>query len=129
MLWCVLGYAIVVGCGSVGEPLYPALKIPTRVSDLSAIERGGQIDVTFTIPAQTTEGLTMKTIGKIELRIGPNTEGAAFDVNRWASTAQQVDVAPPAAPGFVRSTIPAQPLIGKDGSGCGSRRQRKGPIL
>lgn len=113
-LWCVLGYAIMVGCGSVGEPLYPALKIPTRVSDLSAVERGGQIDVTFTLPAQTTEGLTLKTIGKIELRIGPNTEGAGFEVNRWAAGAQPVDVAPPAAPGFVRKAIPAQPFAGKD---------------
>ena len=31
----------------MGEPLYPALKIPTRVSDLTAVERGDQIDVTF----------------------------------------------------------------------------------
>jgi len=114
ILWCVLGYAVMVGCGSVGEPLYPALKIPTRVSDLSAVERGNQIDVAFTIPAQTTEGLTLKTIGKIELRIGPNTEGAGFEVNRWAAGAQQVDVAPPAAPGFVRKAIPAQPFAGND---------------
>jgi len=114
MLWCVLGYAIVVGCGSVGEPLYPALKIPTAVSDLSAIERGGQIDVTFTIPSQTTEGLTLNTIGKIELRIGPNIEGGVFDANRWATAAQQVDVPPPAAPGFVRKMIPVQPFLGKD---------------
>lgn len=114
MLWCVLGYAIVVGCGSVGEPLYPALKIPTRVSDLSAVERGDQIDVTFTIPAQTTEGLTLKTIGKIELRIGPNSAGGSFEVNRWAAGAQQVDVPPPATPGFVRKLIPAQSFVGKD---------------
>jgi hypothetical protein len=114
ILWCVLGYAIMVGCGSVGEPLYPALNIPTRVSDLSAVERGGQIDMTFTIPAQTTEGLALKTIGKIELRMGPNTEGASFEVNRWAAGAQQVDVAPPTAPGFVRKTIPAQTFAGKD---------------
>jgi hypothetical protein len=114
ILLCVLGYAIAVGCGSVGEPLYPALKIPTRVSDLNAGERGDQIDVTFSIPPQTTEGLTLKALGKIELRIGPNTESTGFDVNRWAATAQQLDIPPPAALGFVRKTIPASPLVGKD---------------
>lgn len=114
ILLCVVGCAIAVGCGSVGEPLYPALKIPTRVSDLGAVERGDQIDVTFSIQPQTTEGLTLKTIGKIELRIGSSTEGAGFEVNRWAATAEQVDVPLPAAPGFVRKTIPAQPLVGKD---------------
>ena len=43
----------------------------------------------------------------MELRIGPNTEGAAFDVNRWATTAEQLDLPPPAAPGFVAKMIPA----------------------
>ena len=109
----VLPYAITVGCGSVGEPLYPALMIPTRVSDMNAVERGDQIDVTFTIPQQTTEGLTLKTIGKIELRIGPNT-AATFNFDQWASNAQQVDVPPPSAPGLVRKTIPVQQFVGKD---------------
>jgi hypothetical protein len=114
LLCSVLAYAITVACGSVGEPLYPALKIPNRVIDLSAIERGDQSDITFTTPAQTTEGLTIKSIGKIELRIGPNTEGPNFEVNRWATTAQQIDVPVPPSPGFVRKMIPAQPFVGKD---------------
>ena len=111
---CLLLCAFTIGCGSVGEPLYPALKIPMPVTDLTAIERGSQIDITFTIPAQTTEGLALKTIGKIELRTGPNSLGTAFDVNRWAATAEQQDVPPPAAPWFVRKNIPAQPLAGQD---------------
>ncbi len=114
LLFSTLAYAITTACGSVGEPLYPALNIPTRVTDLTVVERGHQVDMTFTIPPQTTEGLVLKNIGKIELRIGPNTEGASFDVNRWATTAQQVDVPPPSAPGQVRKTIPAQPFVGKD---------------
>ena len=111
---CVLAYALMVACGSVGEPLYPALRIPNRVTDLSAIERGDQIDVTFSTPSHTTEGLVIKSIGKIDLRIGINNESSNFEVNRWASTAQQIDVPVPDALGFVRKMIPAQPFVGKD---------------
>ena len=113
ILLSVLLYAMLTGCGSVGEPLYPALKIPTRVSDLAAIERGDQIDVTFTAPAKTTEGLTLSAIGKIDLRVGPNA-GPGFDLRKWLETAEQVEVVGQSAPGTVLKHVPAQPFIGKD---------------
>ena len=109
----VLCCAIAAGCGQVGEPLYPALRIPVRVTDLSAVERGTQIDISFTVPSQTTEGLTLSEVGKIELRIG-SSAGATFDANRWAETAQPVNVETPTAPGFMRAQVPAQALVGKD---------------
>ena len=61
VILCAVVCALLYGCGSIGEPLYPALKIPTRVTDLGAVERGNQIDVTFTTPPLTTEGLAIKT--------------------------------------------------------------------
>jgi hypothetical protein len=113
ILSCASLCGFMSGCGSIGEPLYPALNIPTRVSDLSAIERGDHVDVTFTIPALTNEGLALKQIGKIDLRIGPNA-GPGFQASQWAENAKQVDVAAPAAPGFLRAPIPVQQFIGKD---------------
>jgi hypothetical protein len=113
ILLSVFLYATLTGCGSVGEPLYPALKIPTRVSDLTAIERGDQIDVTFTIPPKTTEGLTLAAIGKIDLRAGPNA-GPGFDLRKWLETAEQVEVAGQSAPGIVLKHVPVQQFIGKE---------------
>src|SRR5579871_3265158 len=113
MVLCVVCYAILAGCGSIGEPLYPAVKIPTRVIDLNAVERGDQIDVTFTSPSQTTEGLAIKTPGKIELRIGPNP-GSGFDLGKWVSQAEIIEVPPPSTPGMVLKRILAQQYVGQD---------------
>lgn len=65
------------GCGYVGEPLPPALHIPQRVLDLAAVERGGQVVVQFTAPVQTTEGLDIRKMGVIDLRVTPGGDPAA----------------------------------------------------
>ena len=67
---------------SVGEPLYPALRIPMRVTDLAVVEQGTDLDITFTIPPQTTEGLPLKEIGGVELRVGPNPNNNAWNAER-----------------------------------------------
>jgi hypothetical protein len=113
MLLCVVLCAIITGCGSIGEPLYPALKIPMRVTDLNAVERGAQIDVSFTSPSQTTEGLAIKTPGKVDLRIGPNA-GPGFDLGKWLESAEIIELAAPAAPGMVLKHIPVEKYVGKD---------------
>jgi hypothetical protein len=61
------------GCGYVGDPLPPALSIPVRITDLTAVERGNRIVVSFTIPSLTTEGLGIKRLGPVELQIGNKT--------------------------------------------------------
>jgi len=111
---CAAAYAAAVGCGQIGEPLYPALKIPGTVTDLSAMERGKNIDIAFTIPALTTEGLELKAIGNIELRIGPNTS-SPFQTDKWAASAKRVDVPTPSTPGPVPLVhVPAEQFIGQD---------------
>ena len=44
------------GCGYVGDPLPPLANVPSPVTDLAAIQRGGRIIVQFTVPVKTTEG-------------------------------------------------------------------------
>ena len=112
LLVSALACVFATGCGSVGEPLYPALKIPVRVGDLSAVERGEKLDIRFTIPSQTTEGLVIPQIGNVELRVGPN-HGTSFVVNDWAKDAQRVDVVA-ATPGSVHVMAPAANLVGQD---------------
>ncbi len=114
LLLLVIACAFTIGCGSIGEPLYPAINIPTPVADLTAVERGNRIDINFTIPALTTEGLVVKTIGAVELRIGPN-QGPGFEADRWASTATRIDVPPPSGPGPFRvPPVPVPQFIGQD---------------
>ncbi len=102
----------IYGCGSVGEPLYPATKIPLRVTDLTAVERGDRLDIQFTVPSRTIEGLTIAQFGDIELRSGPNRK-TNFQVNEWASDAQRISVTAN-APGVVRASVPASSLVGQD---------------
>lgn len=109
----VLLSAFLVGCGQVGEPLYPALNIPTRVGDLAAVERGDKIQIRFTIPPLTTEGLSIKSIGSIDLRIGPST-GSAFNVEEWAAGAKNITVPLPAEPRPVEAYALAGEFVGKE---------------
>jgi hypothetical protein len=78
------------GCGYVGDPLPPALHIPEKVTDLRAVQRGDRILIDFTIPELTTEGLPIRKVGGIDLRVG--TVEPPFNVDRWMSSAKAVPV-------------------------------------
>jgi hypothetical protein len=98
-------------CGYVGEPLPPALHIPQRVADVSAIERGAQIFVQFTLPTHTTESLDIRKPVRIELGVGP--AGQPFDLKAWEAVAKILtDI--PADQGIVKYHLPAAEWIGKD---------------
>lgn len=81
--------ALLAGCGYIGEPLPPALKRPVLATDLSAVEHGSKINVHFTMPAVTTEGIPIRGMPDIELRIGPSNG----DVHAWERTAERVSPA------------------------------------
>ena len=59
-------------------------KFPSRVTDLTVVEHGDQLDIDFTIPPLTTEGLPLKEIGGVELRVGP-TPTNGWNVDEWAA--------------------------------------------
>jgi len=100
------------GCGYIGEPLPPALNIPVGVRDLSAIERGPEILVRFTLPAQTTDGLPIKEFGEIELRVGP-AQQAPFSLANWITGAKVISGVP-ADQSAVEYAFPAAEWIGRD---------------
>lgn len=84
------------GCGYVGDPLPPALNIPVPVTDLAAVQRGAAILVTFTIPANTTDGILLPRIGAVDLRV--NGEAVAVKASE---------------PGPVEVSIPAERWAGR----------------
>jgi len=113
VILCAACCALLAGCGSIGEPLYPALKIPERVTDLTAVERGNRIAIDFTVPSQTTEGLPLMEIGSVELLAGP-TPGQSWNQDEWVATAKHVDVPAPSKPEPVHADVPASEFLGKE---------------
>jgi hypothetical protein len=102
------------GCGTVGEPRVPSAHISLAPTDLSAVERGDRIVVSFTAPALTTDAQVITSIGGADVRMGPAKK--PFDANTWAETATRVIVKSADKPGTVEAASPplAANLVGKD---------------
>jgi hypothetical protein len=103
--------ALLAGCGYVGNPLPPALDIPQRITDLRIAERGDKIAAEFTVPPLTTEGLPLKNVRSVELRIG--VAPTPFSMEGWAAAAKRYEIAA-TAPGALSKEVPVQEWIGKD---------------
>ncbi|HEY5331734.1 MAG TPA: fibronectin type III domain-containing protein [Acidobacteriaceae bacterium] len=63
------------GCGMPGAPMPPSLNLPIPVNDLSAVRTGGQVALTWTMPAKTTDKVLLK--GSITVRICRNESAAS----------------------------------------------------
>jgi hypothetical protein len=77
------------GCGYVGDPLPPALRIPGKVTDLRVAQQEDRLVIHFTVPELTTDGLPLK-LGKVDLLAGPHTQ-APFNAEAWAAAAKALD--------------------------------------
>lgn len=104
-------YNLLAGCGYVGDPLPPALNIASPVVDLRAVEYGDTLIVDFTIPPLTTEGLALKRIGEVDLRIGAPV--APFSADHWSAGADKIPVVVEEA-GPVHAEIPVSGWVGKE---------------
>lgn len=80
---------LLTGCGYVGDPQPPALHIPMRIDDLSILQRGDTLRLTFTLPKITTEGLTITEAGEVDVRVDAAAEGP-FDADAWGAAARRV---------------------------------------
>jgi len=86
---CVV-LAFTQGCGYVGPISPPSPQIPIPVTNLTAVERGNEIQVNFSTPALTTDFLEVKKLSEIELRVGPAE--SPFDVARWEADSRRYDL-------------------------------------
>jgi len=101
---------ILAGCAYVGEPLPPALNIPERVTGLRVSQQGAAVEIGFTIPDLTTDGLGLKP-GAVQLcasELAPPPDG----LDAWARQCEQIPVDSP-QPGAVRISRPAGAWTGK----------------
>jgi hypothetical protein len=91
---CVV-FAFNVGCGYIGPVSPPSAEIPVPVTNLTAVERGDQIEVEFSTPRLTTDLLEIKRFSEIELRAGPAE--TPFDPVKWEASSKQYELASPPA--------------------------------
>lgn len=98
------------GCGYIGPPKPPSLEIPFPVSDLSVGEYGAHILIRFTLPALTTDGLTITRVKSVEVFAGPGP--TPFTNDAWAATAHHYPLAG-TTPGPIEGMIPAADFIGQ----------------
>jgi len=113
VVFCAVALLPLAGCGSIGEPLYPALRIPSPVTDLSVVEQGGNLGISFTIPPLTTEGLPVKEIGGVELRVGAGPSNG-WNVDEWSKGSTRIDVPTPEKPGPVQVMVPVSKFVGSE---------------
>ncbi len=84
------------GCGVVGDILPPALNLPMRATDVSALEHGQSIQIIFKMPTTTTEGMQLHHPPPIDLRIGP-VPADPNNMAEWAAHATRIRTTDPAA--------------------------------
>lgn len=95
-----------VSCGYVGPVLPPSPEIPNAITDLTAVERGDKVIVTFTAPPRTTDGVIITRFSEIDLHV------ATGEQSPDAGKSYSVDVPPPTdrddpQPKPISYTIPA----------------------
>jgi len=87
----------VSSCGYVGDPKYPSLNLPVRISDLRAVQHANTLVIDFTIPAITTDGVAVKSVRSVDLQAGDK------EIPVYRNT-----------PGPVHVQTPIEGLIGQD---------------
>ncbi len=112
LLFTAVAMLTLAGCAYVGDPLPPALKIPAPVTDLSARQVGPDLLIAFTIPAVTQEGLDLKKLGGLDLKIGASAS-QPFNPDTWSATARTVDAAAQ-VPGKVEAKVPTKDWAGQE---------------
>jgi fibronectin type 3 domain-containing protein len=90
----------------VGDPLPPSLNIPVTISDLRAFQSAGKLKVAFTAPGVTTDRVSMKRLGEVELRIGPESANWATEARRIETGVEQ--------PGAAHLEIPVRDWVGQE---------------
>ena len=89
----LLGLAAWAGlssCGYIGDPLPPSPHIPKPIFDLTAVERGSKIEVHFTLPRYTTDGLLIRKFDNVEAEMGPDAK--PFHEDAWFSKVKSLPI-------------------------------------
>jgi len=54
-IWCSVAWLLCCACGTPGAPQPPSLNLAKPVSDLKAVRSGDEVELTWTVPSETTD--------------------------------------------------------------------------
>jgi hypothetical protein len=83
-----------LGCGKQGPPLPPLRNVPAPVKDLTVVQQGSQILLSFTYPTVTPAGTALGGISAVEVwsvgRPAPDGKAVPLDVKTFGPAAKPV---------------------------------------
>src|SRR5689334_24412548 len=62
--WCSVATLLCCACGTPGAPQPPSLNLAKPVSDLKAVRSGDEVELTWTVPTETTDGAKFRHRGQ-----------------------------------------------------------------
>jgi len=94
-------FLLLVGCGKVGDPLPPFIRVPEPVSDLAARQNGQNLVLTWTNPAKNIDGSAADDLARVQI-FSNNAVIGTVNVNA-PGRAQSYQIPLGSAPGPERS--------------------------
>jgi hypothetical protein len=86
--------AAALGCGKQGPPLPPLRNVPAPVKDLTVVQQGSQILLSFTYPTVTPAGTALGGVSAVEIwsvgRPAPGGKASPLDVKEFGPVAKPV---------------------------------------
>jgi predicted small lipoprotein YifL len=83
-----------LGCGKQGPPLPPLRAVPAPVKDLTVVQQGPRLLLSFTYPTVTPAGTALAGISAVEIwsvaRVAPAGKPAAIDAREFGNVAKPV---------------------------------------
>jgi hypothetical protein len=99
------------GCGRVGAPLPPFIRIPEAVKDLTVLQDGNELILTWTNPARYIDGSDVTDLGRIQIR---SNDAVLMEVDATVAGQMQTVSVPVGAAGPSRSfAVTAETTRGK----------------
>ena len=63
----VIAVVLLIGCGKVGSPLPPEIRVAERITDLTAFQEGDESVLRWSYPSMTTAGQTLTEVEEIHV--------------------------------------------------------------
>lgn len=86
--------AAALGCGKQGPPLPPLRAVPAPVKDLTVVQQGPRLLLSFTYPTVTPAGTALAGISAVEIwsvsRVAPGGKATTIDAREFGNVAKPV---------------------------------------
>lgn len=86
--------AAALGCGKQGPPLPPLRAVPAPVKDLTVVQQGPRLLLSFTYPTVTPAGTALGGISAVEIwsvsRVAPGGKATTIDAREFGNVAKPV---------------------------------------